>query len=89
MPAALELLLEALLDVFSCVFEVCDLVLDHLHVDVLGYLKGVLFHVYLHVAELDIDGYLQIGGYPVLGDAGPGKFFIIGLAFLLLAFSLF
>lgn len=54
MPAAFELLLEALLDVLGRVLEVGDLILHHLHVDVLRDLQCILLHLHSHVAELYI-----------------------------------
>lgn len=54
MPASLELLLKSFLYLFSCIFEICNLVLDHLNIDVFCYLQCVVFHLDLHVAEFDI-----------------------------------
>lgn len=89
MPAPLELLLEPFLDFLCRILEVGDLVLDHLDVDVLGYQECVVFHVHLHVAELDVCGYLQVGGHPVLGYPGPGRLVLVALGlFLLVVFFL-
>ena len=54
MPAPLELLLKTFFNVLSCIFQICDFVLDHLNIDVLSYQQSVLFHVNLHIAELDV-----------------------------------
>lgn len=54
MPASLELLLKALLYVLCRVLQVGYLVLDHLNVDVLRDLQGVLLDLHTHVAKFDI-----------------------------------
>lgn len=84
MPAALELLLEAFLDVFGCVLEVGDLVLHHLHVDVLRYLQRVLLHLHPHVAELYIRRDLHAGRHPVFRNACARLLFLLDLFFHLL-----
>ena len=55
MPASLKSFLKVLLDVLGCVFEVGDLILDHLHVYVFSKCECVVLHFYLHVTELYVD----------------------------------
>ena len=87
MPAPLELFFKALFDVLGCVLEVGDLVFDHLDIDVLGYQQGVLLHIHLHVAELDIRRNLDVGRHPILGNTRP-RLLLFFLCFPLLALSL-
>jgi len=54
MPASFKLFLKAFFDVLCCIFEVGDLIFDHLHVNVFGNHQCILSHVYFHVTEFDI-----------------------------------
>jgi hypothetical protein len=54
MPAAFELLFEVLFYILSSVFEIGNFIFDHLYINILCDLQGVLFHINLHVAEFDV-----------------------------------
>ena len=54
MPTSFELFLKPLFDVLGCVFEIGNLVFDHLDVDVLSYEESVFFHLDFHIAKFDI-----------------------------------
>ena len=49
MPASLKLFLKILLDILSCILEVCNFVFGHLDVDVLRDLHGIVPVSYTHL----------------------------------------
>ena len=84
MPTSFELLLETFLYLLSCIFEICYLILDHLHVDIFSNQKCVLFHIYFHITKFDVSGDLKISRYPIFGYPGSGLFFFVSLCFFFL-----
>ena len=89
MPAPFEFLLEILFDIFCGVFQVGDLIFDHLNVDVLSDKQGIFFHVYFHITELYVCGYLHARGDPIFWDASSGGLFLLCFVLFLLFFYLF
>jgi len=84
MPASLKKLFKIFFNIFGCVLKICDFVLDHLNVNVLGQGQSIIFHFHFHVTELDIDRNLKIRWYPVLGNSWTHYDILVNFGLLVL-----
>lgn len=88
MPASFEFLLKTFFNILCCIFEIGDLILHHLHIDILCYLQGVFFHIDLHITEFNIGRNLHSWSNPIFWNTCSCLLFLLNF-FLILYFFLF